>query len=922
MTPYPHRAVSALLGCLLLVACVSDSGADLIASARKYLAEGNAKSATIQLKSALQKLPNSGEARFLLAQTLLDSGDAVGAETEVRKALALQWSEDQAYPLLARALLAQGEYRRVSAELDGRELHTPEARADLAVSLGLARLVVDDVPGAQQFIARAVRESPNNVRVLLAQSDLARRQGDAAAEIGFLDHVLKQQPANPDATVRRAEILGAQNQLEAALKLLEDAAATRPNDVALRFALVNALVRAGRADAAEVQVAKLREIAPRDIRTLYADALSAFSKGDTGRARDVLQRLLGAVPDHLPAQMLNGLVQFQLGSYALAEDSFRKVLARMPAQPNAVRMLAATFVKTGRSPQALEVLAPMLKAGSTDPFVWRTAGEAALAVGDARAAAAHYERAAGLDTGSVATQVRLAQVRMATGESERALRDLETISRADTAESQADLALVAAYLRKRQYDQALTFAQNVVKKFPDKAASYMVVGTVQMAKRDLAGARASFNDALGRDPAFVQAARNLALIDLQEGKAADARGRYEAMLVKYPEDEDLLLAAANLTLIAGEDVRGARKLIDRAIVAHPASSAPRLASISLAMRERDTKAALAAAQAAATAIPGDPQLQEALAEVQLASGAPIQAIEILRRLVNEHPDNASALLRLAQVQAGSNDLPGAIVSVRKALALKPDSTPARRLLTSLQVANHQNEQAITEARALQKSRPGEGIGFALEGDVRSAEGRWPDAAMAYRAALARQAQSVFAGRLYASLVRAGKAGEAATFATQWNRQHPDDITLHLLVAQQAQERKDLPTAVAEYRAGLAIQPENWLMLNNIAWVLSGLGDPTARDFAERAYLLAPFNPGVMDTLGSVLVASGQTDRGIYLLRMAANLAPQSLEIRLHLGKALAKAGDKSAARRELELVAKGDPKSRFRADAEKTLTEL
>ena len=60
-------------------------------------------------------------------------------------------------------------------------------------------------------------------------------------------------------------------------------------------------------------------------------------KGDCRHARDVLQHVIGAVPDHLPAQMLNGMVQYQLGAYSLAEDSLQKVLARVPGRAECAR---------------------------------------------------------------------------------------------------------------------------------------------------------------------------------------------------------------------------------------------------------------------------------------------------------------------------------------------------------------------------------------------------------------------------------------------------------------------------------------------------------------------------------------------------------------------------------------------------------
>jgi Flp pilus assembly protein TadD len=103
------RLSTALALAAALAACGRSDPASLIASARNYLAKGDAPAAIIELKNALQTAPENPDARFLLARSLLDTGDVAGAETEARKAIQLGYAPDEVYPVLARALLQQGE---------------------------------------------------------------------------------------------------------------------------------------------------------------------------------------------------------------------------------------------------------------------------------------------------------------------------------------------------------------------------------------------------------------------------------------------------------------------------------------------------------------------------------------------------------------------------------------------------------------------------------------------------------------------------------------------------------------------------------------------------------------------------------------------------------------------------------------------
>jgi predicted Zn-dependent protease len=93
-------------------------------------------------------------------------------------------------------------------------------------------------------------------------------------------------------------------------------------------------------------------------------------------------------------------------------------------------------------------------------------------------------------------------------------------------------------------------------------------------------------------PGYFPAARNLALLDVQEQKAEDARKRYEAMLAKDPKNEQLLLGLAELLVMSGRSPDEVKATIERAIAAAPKSVRPRLALINYFGNLRDAKAGL------------------------------------------------------------------------------------------------------------------------------------------------------------------------------------------------------------------------------------------------------------------------------------------------------------------------------------------
>src|SRR5205823_3803205 len=102
---------------------------------------------------------------------------------------------------------------------------------------------------------------------------------------------------------------------------------------------------------------------------------------------------------------------------------------------------------------------------------------------------------------------------------------------------------------------------------------------------------------------------------------------------------------------------------------------------------------------------------------------------------------------------------------------------------------------------------------------------------------------------------------------------------------------------------VGLQPDNIAFLNNLAWTTGELGDPKALSYAEKASELAPNNANVLDTLGVLLVKNGNVIQGLAKLQQAVQLVPNQADTRLHLAKALIKAGDKVAARKELDALA-------------------
>jgi putative PEP-CTERM system TPR-repeat lipoprotein len=261
-------------------------------------------------------------------------------------------------------------------------------------------------------------------------------------------------------------------------------------------------------------------------------------------------------------------------------------------------------------------------------------------------------------------------------------------------------------------------------------------------------------------------------------------------------------------------------------------------------------------------------------------------------------------------------------NLRKALAIKPDLVEAQRAMIALDISSGRTDQALTAARDLQKRRPKESVGYILEGNVHVSKRAWNEAATVYRTGLSQAGTTDLAIYLHSVLLAAGKGAEADSFAATWQKEHPKDRAFRLSLAQDAIGKKDYAAAVRLYKTLIELEPGDALALNNLAWVSGELKDPKALEYAERADKLAPGSPQILDTLGTLQVEKGDTARGVDSLRKAVALAPGESNIRFNLARALVKAGQKDAAKKELETLTKLGDKFAQQAEVAKLMQTL
>ncbi|MDT7837715.1 XrtA/PEP-CTERM system TPR-repeat protein PrsT [Aquabacterium sp. OR-4] len=881
--------------------------ASQLARARELIGEKSPESAKVQLKAMLQEHPSSAEGRFLLGQLLLQTGDPAGAEAELRRALEAGHPDTAVLPVLAQAMLAQGKGKLLVLQFGKNELAEAQADAELKTAIAQAEASEGDLGAAEEALAQALRRAPELPAARLMQARLAAARGDLPGALKQAQALTAAQAGNAPAWVLQGDLLlqqaGAAGDAAPALAAYRKALELDGKLIGTHLAVINALLARRDLAGATQQWAALDKVAHNQPQTLFYEAVLADSRGEHKRVREITQQLLRGAPENPRVLLLAGQAELKLGATAQAEALLGKAVQLYPRSPAPRRLLATALLRSGQADKALLTLKPLVEANPPDAEALALSAQAHLMKGDSKAAESEFARAGKLRPDDTRLQTALAVTQLSKGQDNAGFAALEDIAAKDKGTS-ADLTLISARMRRNDVAGALKAVDALAVKMPKEPLPEQLRGRIALQAKDLPGARKHFEAALAKQADYLPAVSGLAMLDLSEKKPDAARARFTQVLERNPKHVGAMLAMAEINQRGGGKPDDTLKWLDDAVKADPGDVRARVLLIEHHLGQRDTPRALSAAQAAASAVPDNPELLDRLGRVQLLARDGQQAVASFGKLAQLMPQSPMPQLRLADAHTAARNPAAAAAAVRRAQEIAPDAPQVLQAAMQLALSEGKTEQALSLARKLQAQRPDDAAGFIAEGDAALRARQSDNAIAAYRKALAKKAPGEAAQRLYMAYTAAGKKAEADKLATEWRQSHPDDLGFVLHLGDMAMAGKDLARAEQLYRTVVDKLPSQAVALNNLAYVLAAQKKAGGVAMAERALKLAPEAPAMLDTLAFALAAEGQLPKALETQARAVSLAPDTPNFRLQLARLLLQKGDKPAARLELDKLAK------------------
>ncbi len=899
--------------------------------ARLLASTGKREEAGRVITEALARMPDEETLKVANAQL---SGDQATIDELAAERLANMSEEDRGQAAVGQ-LLREGKNDEALALM--KDLHAKDPGGFGTQALFDYHLQQNE-PAEARTLLSSLREADQmnagtyEVRVLLIEDKL-----DQA--INLARSLTRQNETVADAWTALALALLADGQAAEAVRTFERALALQPNNATALRGIVMALDGQGRLEQAGTYLTRSRRVRPND--PILADRYLVFQAlhGDWREAVNGWSRIVNANPANLNAQLrlvqtyaiaLNRLEAGTPAHTELAGEAAQAASAARAAAPGELtftRELARLLMLVDRDSEAEQLLRQTVASASpqqVEPATGLLAnfyaeqGNMAEAI---RILEAYLQSPEGP---GVAPRLQLSQFKLAQEDLEGALAVL------NTNDEPVVLARAQLLLQAERGEEARAAISPMLQGQPS-AAVLSMAGNAALLSRDLQEAQSLYERVLQAEPGNGPANLQLGRIELlrQGGSTNRARSFLDRAEALMPDNPDVYMLQAQASLLDGNP-EAARERMYRAYGLAPQNrqvvvtlaeqlaqaNPPRWQSLIDLLAEARQNESLAA----------DPELFRIEAQMWQSRNNPTSALASAREAVRLDGQNPTYLSLYYNLMNTAGDFRRVLSDTQQLMGQYQQDPWIYAVRTAAHMGLRDNRSAQAEVAnalkmLLEANRQNEALAMASEAS--RLIGPVNVLPLVQQAVENSDVWRVRMARLF---------GEQRDLANAWAMVEPVvgkekslpvpmQAEFYQVVVQKylSDDPPQFDKAVPMLREQARLAPGNVLVLNNLAYALTQLGEfEEALTHAESAYNQtspAADNAGyIADTYGWALVRAGRLETGISVLEGAARQV-QIPDVHWHLAEAYMLQNDPAsaerAARRGLELleaeVAAGTP---------------
>ncbi len=706
------------------------------------IANNDAAAGRKLLEEISKRAPDYLPALHRLASLALSEGRLADCEGILKTILLRDGSNLEALLMMSQLRTAQGEPAKAVAELERAVKAYPRIAA-LYYRLAVAKLAVNDLPGAIDSLRDALAIQPDYPEATLLLAQINVRQGNSDVAIQALSDVLKRNPRFVQAHMLLADAYRARGNLNEAYNVFERLSWLYPTNP--EPPLLKGLVLRQQGKNAEARVCLEQSLALAPDYVLPLEQLVQLDIADRryDTAKERLLKQIRLFPTNAVYPYLLGLVYFAQTNLAEAESVLKKALEITPDFQAANSLLAQVYVAANRQKEALERLEQLIAQNTNDVLLIMQLAQLHAANSNYTGAAAAYEKVLAVNPRFAPAQNNLAWLYAEhLGKLDRAY---DLARRAYDSEPRnpyyADTLGWVLY-RRGEYPQAVVLLLESARALPEETEVLFHLGMAHYMLGEETAAKVALQKAvlLAKDAPWLTEARSKLDILEQSGTGHDRITELEQKAKRDAKDPIVLLRLARAYEHRGE-LEKAVATYEKAIRIQPnlTSALVRLAEL-YAWNLNNTTRAIELARKARGLNPNDPVTAHVLGRLAYRARDHMWAFGLLQESANAITNDLQVRFDFAMAAYSVGQVSNAIAALQPILAAgkqHPLAEKARTFAELMVLAGEPEHavHAIDQVEQILQKEPDYVPALMVLGVIREKQGNYASAQQAYESAL-------------------------------------------------------------------------------------------------------------------------------------------------------------------------------------------
>ncbi|MGI8467607.1 MAG: tetratricopeptide repeat protein [Pyrinomonadaceae bacterium] len=656
-----------------------------------------------------------------------------------------------------------------------------------------------------------------------------------------------------------------------------------------------------------------------------------FTPPQTDETQKLLDEVFAVNPNFLEAHILKASL---LAAENKPENEIVAALNHAieldPKRVESYISLARFYMQSNKAADAEKTIQKAISVNDKSALVYLEYGRFFGFTNRPAEAEAQFKKAVEVEPSNLEAREAIADFYLAQKQLEKAEQAYKDLAQAQGNSPEGLTTLANFYAGIGRDADAIQVFQNILKDNPEYARARYRLGEIYLDRKENEKVSEQVEKLLAVDNSDAEALLLRARMNLQQNDAENAVKDLEEILKKQPSQKNALYYMTEAKLALGQTDE-ARAFIGDLEKYHPNYLGSKLLQIQASFAANDDEKALAQANdlidKAKNAAPNADTDAQQLEELRVRAlnlrgtaylnlGKLAEARADFAEVQKRSPNSANAYVNLARVSQAAKNQIEAQQFYEKALALDAKNFDALSGLVSALEQQKQFAAAhdhINQAmqNAAQNDLPPL---YYLNADIFQAEKNMSAATEELKKAMAADENYLPAYSAYAAILIRQNQTEAAVKQYQTIVEKKPSAAIYTLLGMLEDARQNFDESEKDYRKALEITPNAPIAANNLAWNIAaydrGNLDEALR-LAQSAVDRNSANAGFYDTLGLVYLKKGLYPQAVEQAKKAVALdAADSARTggavnpgyRVRLGQALAAAGDKPNARKEVEIA--------------------